>query len=569
MPVIEAADLFCGAGGTSSGLMKACDALGLKVRLTAVNHWPRAVETHRLNHAGHNHLCASLASIEPRKAVPNGKLRLLLASPECTHHSIARGGKPVNDQSRASAWHVLHWVEELRIADVVIENVKEFQDWAPIGSNGRPLKSRKGELFRAFIDALKVTYKHVEYRVLNSADYGAATARRRLFIRCSHHPIRWPIPTHAQNDPKLPAWRGAREIIDWSIPGTSIFNRKRPLKASTLARLAAGIPKFWGKWAEPFLVILRNNQTAQSLDKPLPTMTTSGANFGLCEPFVMPLNHGGKDFRAHSIDKPMPTVTSVDAWGVAVPFIVPTNYGEREGQAPRTHDIGKPFPTVVGTAAHGVVEPFIVGAGGPVYSGKPKSVNDPLGTVMCDSRRAVVEPLIMSAGGPKVDAFPVTQPMNTVLTRDHMAAVEPFILPQFSGAKGRGVSMPVPAITTTSRGIAIIAPFIIEYYGTGGPRSVEVPLQTVTSRDRFGLVTPVIVRVNDPTAIAPFLVFVFGEWFWLDIRFRMLQPHELAAAMGFSKDYIFTGTREERVKQSGNAVEVNMAAALCQSVLSA
>jgi len=434
MPVIEAADLFCGAGGTSSGLMKACDALGLKVRLTAVNHWQCAITTHQANHPSVRHLCASLSSIEPRKAVASKKLRLLLASPQCTDHSVCKSGE-LSDQSRSSAFHVLQWAMELRPDDIIIENVRQFLNWGPLNAFGRPIKALRGTLFKVFIDGLKAMGYRVEWRILNAADYGDWTSRERLFIRArlkGKGPIVWPEATHAGK------WKPAREIIDWTLPGESIFNRKNPLKPKTMARIEVGIRKFWGEWAEPFLVVLRNNQNAQSIEKPLPTMTTSGANFALVQPFMMKMANGG---------------------------------GLRDS----------------------------------------------------------------------------SQPMPTITSADEFAVVKPFIVPQMSGGACRSVDQAVPTITTTSRGIRLVQPFILKYYGKRSAHSLEAPLDTVTTRDRFGLVTP------DR----------------LDIRFRMLQPHELSAAMGFAKDYVFTGTREERVKQIGNAVPVNMAAALCRSVLSA
>lgn len=134
--MILAADLFAGAGGMSTGLMSAATARGESVNLVAVNHWPTAVETHTKNHPQVRHYCAPVETLDPRVAIPGGKLDLLIAAPECTHHSTARGGKPINDQSRASAWHILRWVELIRVETVLIENVPEFQTWGPLGVKG-------------------------------------------------------------------------------------------------------------------------------------------------------------------------------------------------------------------------------------------------------------------------------------------------------------------------------------------------------------------------------------------------------------------------------------------------
>lgn len=444
--IIQAADLFCGAGGSSSGLVKAANRLGHQLSLLAVNHWSIAVDTHARNHPWARHLCADLSSVDPSQAVPGGRLRILVASPECTHHSNARGGKPRDDQSRASAWHVLHWAERLQIDDILIENVAEFQSWGPLTRRGKPVKRRKGDTFRAFLKALEAMGYAVDYRICNAADYGDATTRRRLFIQARRNRrISWPDPSHAGH------WRAAREIIDWSIKGESIFTRKRPLKPNTLRRIEAGLKKFGG---EPFLAILRGTDPSQEgswakpVSEPLGTLTAGGGHMALCEPFVIPMEHSGRQ-PVRSTDQPLPTITTARA------------------------------------GSFGLCEPFVVNvAHEGADEARCKSVDEPLSTIP-------------------------------------------------AGHRGE---------------LALCEPFLTKYYGTALARSVDVPLDTVTVRERFALCEPVQARGG------------------LDIRFRMLQPHELAAAMGF-ESYDFTGTKTDVVKQIGNAVPVNLSAALCGRLL--
>ena len=148
--IYDLADLFCGAGGTSAGAIRALDALGKKSRLTAVNHWDVAVATHSANHPDARHLCASLDSLNPRDLYNPGQLDMLWASPECTNHSTARpGNKPINDQSRATAWCVSRWAEALLPEVILVENVPQFKNWGPLTAKGRPNKRRKGETFNA------------------------------------------------------------------------------------------------------------------------------------------------------------------------------------------------------------------------------------------------------------------------------------------------------------------------------------------------------------------------------------------------------------------------------------
>lgn len=335
--MIFAADLFCGAGGSSTGLIQAANSLGLNLNLLAVNHWQVAVQTHSANHPWARHLCADLSTIDPSKAIPNGKLDLLIASPECTHHSNARGGKPCSDQSRASAWHILHWAERLRIEHILVENVKEFANWGPLTKKNRPMKKRKGETFRAFVTALQSLGYSVEWKILNAADYGDATCRYRLFVQARRQgKITWPTPSHAGK------WRPAREVIDWNLKGESIFSRTRPLAPRTLDRIEAGLRKFGG---EPFIAVLRGTSESQrgswsrSVKQPLGTISAGGTHAGLCEPFIVQVAHAGGE-RVRSMNDVLPTIPAGHRGELALcePFLT-KYYGSGSGARPVTEPL--------------------------------------------------------------------------------------------------------------------------------------------------------------------------------------------------------------------------------------
>jgi len=368
---LTAADLFCGAGGFTTGAV----AAGVDV-LLAVNHWRTAVFTHERNHPGTRHICARIDDIDPRHDKTLPEFDLLLASPECTHHSIARGGRPIDDQKRATPWHVCVWAEAKRPKWLLIENVREFRDWGPIDEKGRPVKTRKGETFRAWIKALEAIGYQVDHQVLNAADFGAPTRRHRLFILArrgsAKQDIPWPEATHAGR------WRAAAEIIDWSRPCPSIFSRKRPLADNTLKRIEAGLRKF----VEPFVVALRNNQDGLSLGEPLSTVCTSGAHHALCTPFLAKYNGHGSDHRCHSPSEPLRTLDTQNRFGVVTPYLVP-HFGERDGQHPRSHSIDTPLPTVTGQGAGSVVLPFVAKYYG---TGGCQAVSEPLDTVTAKDR---------------------------------------------------------------------------------------------------------------------------------------------------------------------------------------
>ena len=345
--IIIGTDMYCGAGGTSTGLILAAEDMDSTVDLLAINHWNLAIDTHTRNHPGVRHLCESLDNVDPRRAVPGGRLDILSASPECTHFSNARGGKPRSNQSRAGAFQILRWAEALQIDRILIENVREFKNWGPLNRNGSQNKRRKGQTFAAFLQALDSLGYYVDHRVLNCANYGDATTRQRLFIMARRKKkIVWPEFSHAG------AWRSARSIIDFTIKGQFIDERDRPLAGNTIKRIVAGIRKFCGGTfiiqlgqtggnadychsidaplptvmtkqhlclVEPFVVNLRGTTdghlkaSSSSIDSPLPTVTAGGNHLALCEPFLVKYYGTGGPV---SVDQPLDTITGRDRFGL-------------------------------------------------------------------------------------------------------------------------------------------------------------------------------------------------------------------------------------------------------------
>ncbi|HYG22743.1 MAG TPA: DNA cytosine methyltransferase [Verrucomicrobiae bacterium] len=521
---LKAADLFCGAGGTSTGLVEACQELGHECDLTAINHWEVAVATHTQNHPDARHLCASLDALNPRDLYGEGELDILWASPECTHHSIARGGKPINDQSRATAWCVVRWAEALRPSIILIENVKEFVSWGAIGTDGRPLKTKKGEVFSAWVSCLESLGYRVDWRVLCAADYGDPTTRKRLFVYAvrGRRKIVWPEPTHAPvaTEDMFGArkrWVPARDIIDWKLEGKSIYGRKKPLADKTLNRIMIGLERFGLK---PFTIHMEHQGSVRSFDLPLPTITTAkGGAMAVAEPYLVHLR-GNCD--AKDLDKPAPALTAGGGHlGLCEPYLIQCahgNGGDINGDGRRVRGTHVPLPTVAGNRGEwALCEPFVIGQ--------------------------------QSGAQPR----PASEPLPTVATSGAISLVQPFIVPQFNGAAPQSVHEPLGTITTTSRGIRLVQPCLVSFYGKGDAQSVDKPLPTVTTKDRFGLVMPTVE--------------IHGEKYLLDIRFRMLKPHELAAAQGFPRGYKFTGNTTQVVKQIGNAVPKNLAKALVRAAL--
>ena len=346
-------DLFAGGGGASLGILRATG----RAPSVAINHDPAAIQMHAANHPGTLHLCESVFDVAP--FLPRGRaIDLLWLSPDCTHHSRAKGGKPLKNDRRGLAGIGIVWAKAVRPRVIALENVPEFADWGPLypddheveALRNRPIPERRGESFRAWVGELEALGYHVEWRCLVAADYGAPTTRKRLFLiaRCDGRPIVWPEPTHGKGRPQ--AWRTAAECIDWSIPCPSIFERRKPLAEATQRRIAEGLRRYVLTSARPFLVCLTHGGRLECLDQPHRTITTA---------------NGGE--RA-----------------LVAPTLIQTGYGERKGQAPRALDLGGGR----GGGHFGLVAAFLLkyyGSGGQ-WSGLP----EPMHSIVTKARMGLV-----------------------------------------------------------------------------------------------------------------------------------------------------------------------------------
>jgi DNA (cytosine-5)-methyltransferase 1 len=667
---ILVADLLCGAGGSSTGCARALRELGLEMELVCVNHWGVAIETHKKNHPEARHYCQDIATVRPHLIVPEGYLDLLMASPTCTHHSVARGGKPTSDQQRSDPWHIITWLTELRVKRMIIENVWEFIGWGPVDPRtGKPIKSRKGEYFQTWIKTIRGLGYDPEWKNRNAADFGEATTRRRFILKARYDRIAvgWAPLTHAKREANIlpfadmKPWRPAREIIDWSIKGKSIFNRKKPLAPKTLARIYAGAVKFG--WPEPFLVILRNHMAGQSVDSPLPTIAANGTHIGLAQPVMLAnrTNNAPKSF-----DEPAPAFTTAHGGGIAV--AEPIILSNHNSGAPR--GATEPLPTITtggagapkreGCARPMLAEPVIIATahGNDANEADPnnrraRDIDQPLGTIHAGGGNfAVAEPVIMNGRKGNQAKGVSSDPIPTLDTKSGVWLAEPFILGR-NGTEGgeaarRARSVDEPAPTSTNRGAGyVVQPFILSRHAEGAPRSLDEPtptqvakqshvlispyygsgsgetcqsadepLPTVTSKGRFGMVVPIthadgsdrardvdtdpiptITTANrgelafitaqhgerpgqaprvhgvdqpTPTIAASGHVDLIEATAEYDILFRMLEPHELAAAMGFTTEeatYEFAGTKTQQIKQIGNAVSVALMKAEVKAIM--
>ena len=531
MRVLNTVDLFCGAGGASTGMEDALRRLKLVHRGLAINHWAVAVDTMRANHPDIDTRQMTIEEAVPADLVPGGVVDLLWASPSCTHHSRAKGGKPRDNQLRAQPELVLTWLDQLFVRRIIIENVPEFVNWGPLGEDKKPLKSKIGSCFKAWVHSIEARNYIVEWRIVNCADYGDATSRKRFFLKAVRRgcgKIHWPEPTHAR-DPEpdlfghtLKKWRGIRECLDMGDLGKSIFGRKHPLAANTLRRIAVGLRRYNG--IDFQMDMLGSDKGDESrvrpLTDPLPPQHAGGNRSAVVRPFIVRMKRG---CYAEDVNEPLSSI-----------------------QASTVH--------------HALCQPLVIDH---FRNGDATDGSEPMGSQTTHDRYSMVTPFIVEHrkhGGAK----PLNTPIGAQTTKDKFSICTPLVLGQQSCAAARPADEPCPTIATAGA-VRVATPVIVDMSHPGGNDSghvgsAESPIRTITTFDNVQVAIPLIF---DNAAGLPRL----PDGRYLDIRIRMLKPSELAAAHSFPADYVLTGNRGEQVKQIGNSVPVMTAAAMCEADL--
>lgn len=418
-------DNFAGGGGASYGIEL---ALRRSVDI-AINHDPEAVALHTANHPLTKHYTEDVFEVDPVEVTEGKPVGLAWFSPDCTHFSNAKGGKPVSRRRRALAWVVVKWAKLVKPRVIILENVWEFLTWGPLLDNGRPDPARKGQTFDLFVRTLrKLGYSKIEWRKLNAADYGANTTRWRLVLiaRSDSQNITWPEASHGPTKPK--PWGTAAEIIDWSVLGTSIFERPKPLADNTLRRIACGIERF-----------VLNNPS----------------------PFIVTVNHQG-GFRGQELTKPFKTVTASREGDYLIsPVLVQNGWGERPGQNPRVLNIHKPLGVCpAGGVKHALACALLL----KNYGGNCKPVN----------------------GSASMD-----KPLPTITTVDHNGIVTATLTREFGTGRGFDITRPAPVVMPDGAGgkTGLVQAFLLQYNGKSKAQEIGEPLNTVPTRDRFALVT--------------------------------------------------------------------------------
>lgn len=536
-------DCFAGGGGASEGIEQ---ALGRPVDI-AVNHDPLAIAMHKANHPRTHHVTEDIFAADLKGLVAGRRVSLMWASPDCTSHSRAKGGKPRESGLRILPWAVLKHAADLKPDVIIMENVAEIQKWGPLGEDGRPVKEREGEEYAAFVEAMRALGYTFEHRELAACDFGAPTSRKRWYaiLRRDGLPTVWPERTHGRRgSPEVEAgalepYRQAAEVIDWGLPCPSVFASKeevrrrhslaakRPLADATMRRIARGLDRY---------------------------------------------------------------VISCDE-----PFLVQIGYGERAGQAPRIDDVREPLGTVV---ASGSKRYLCQAAYLPINNGSAVETHplDPVATVTTGRQKLLASAYLTEYYGNAADGLSAAEPLRTVTTRDREGVTAVHLTKFYGGVVGQGLDEPVHTVTAGRGGhFGVAAAHLSKFYGTCTGQSAGVPMHSVTAggghlgvvvcrasawcgAGRLGRWQEVRGMLNRWCGYSladdeVLLLSIGGASFAIvDVGLRMLTPRELMLAQGFPATYVIDRyadggkvKKEQQVRMVGNSVVPAMAKALVEA----
>lgn len=545
---------FCGAGGTSTGVENAryADERCAKV-IACVNHDANAIASHAANHPDALHftedirtleLSPLVAHVERMKKIYPDALIVLWASLECTNFSKAKGGQPRDADSRTLAEHLFRYIESIDPDYIQIENVEEFMSWGDMDENGKPISKDKGRCYEKWKRNVRKYGYDFDWRILNAANYGAYTTRKRYFGIFAKRglPIVFPEPTHCKDGKtdmmgRLEKWNAVKEVLDFTDEGDSIFCRKKPLAEKTLERIYAGLIKFVAGGKDAFIVkynsMNRNGKyQPPSIDEPCPTVATQGRLALAKVSFLSKQYSGHPESKNISIEEPAGTITCKDHHA-----FVSAYYGNGNN-----YSVESPAPAILTKDHLALVTPFFMN----YYSGGGQlgGVDEPCPAITTVPKQRIVTPVFIDQQFGASSAASIEKPLGAITTNPKYSLVtckgKSFLMnPQFASA---GVSVDSPCFTLIAR-------------------MDKKPPYFVNTEEGIGICikegdSPMTVKIKQ-------FMILYGL---ADIKMRMLRIDELKKIMGFPEDYILIGTQSDQKKFIGNAVEVNMARVLCEAI---
>ena len=534
-------DLFCGAGGLSEGVEEArLNGNRCAKVVCCVNHDKNAILSHDANIPDALHFIEDIRTLELspintiveriRELYPDSMI-MLHASLECTNFSKAKGGQPRDADSRTLAEHLFRYIDVIAPDYIQIENVEEFMSWGDMDENGKPISMDKGRLYQKWVRNVKKYGYNFEHRILNAADFGAYTTRKRFFgiFAKKSLPIVVSEPTHCKGGrqdmfSRLEKWKPVKDVLDFSDEGTTIF-REKPLAEKTLERIYNGLIKFVAGGKDAFLVKYNS------------------------------MNRTGK-YNAPGIDEPCPVVTTQNRLGVAqVCFLSKQFSGHPES---KNVSVEEPAGTITCRDHHAFVSAHY-------GNGFNRSVNEPSATVTTKDRLSLVTPRFIAneySGGGQHTSIDNICPAILTNPKQKLITCKPWIMNTSFSNIGSNIEEPAQTITANRKWHYLMNP---QFNSAGS--SVDNPCFTLIARmDKMPpyLVATesgqIAIEIYDNDSPMTVKIKEFMSLYGIvDIKMRMLRIPELKRIMGFPEDYVLVGTQADQKKFIGNAVEVTQA----------
>lgn len=534
-------DLFCGAGGLSEGVEEArLNGNRCAKVVCCVNHDKNAILSHDANIPDALHFIEDIRTLELspintiveriRELYPDSMI-MLHVSLECTNFSKAKGGQPRDADSRTLAEHLFRYIDVIAPDYIQIENVEEFMSWGDMDENGKPISMDKGRLYQKWVRNVKKYGYNFEHRILNAADFGAYTTRKRFFgiFAKKSLPIVFPEPTHCKGGrqdmfSRLEKWKPVKDVLDFSDEGTTIF-REKPLAEKTLERIYNGLIKFVAGGKDAFLVKYNS------------------------------MNRTGK-YNAPGIDEPCPVVTTQNRLGVAqVCFLSKQFSGHPES---KNVSVEEPAGTITCRDHHAFVSAHY-------GNGFNRSVNEPSATVTTKDILSLVTPRFIAneySGGGQHTSIDNICPAILTNPKQKLITCKPWIMNTSFSNIGSNIEEPAQTITANRKWHYLMNP---QFNSAGS--SVDNPCFTLIARmDKMPpyLVATesgqIAIEIYDNDSPMTVKIKEFMSLYGIvDIKMRMLRIPELKRIMGFPEDYVLVGTQADQKKFIGNAVEVTQA----------
>ena len=584
-------DFFCGFGGVTHGIERTkVVASGVATVIACLNHDENAIGSHKLANPFCYHITEDIRTaytdvlkymVREIRRRSNGRIKVKLwFSHECTHYSIAKGGDSRDADSRSLPEELHRYIDELNPDAVWIENVREFLSWGPLMHKedefGRPMykynketgedepwmvpiPERKGEYFDKWRDDIIAKGFTYGYKILNCADYGCPTIRKRVFIQfLKGEKVVWAKPTHNKEGiDGLKPWIPIKACLDRTDQGESIFKfTMKPIKKKVR------VPGKNGKLKNSYVIIgqkmvrrIESRKTYKRLYEGCIKILEPEFMKAAKEPQMVTIYYGNG--MNNSVDDPANTLTTKDRISLVSTEQFISQYFGSGGSAERNRKVEDPSAALTTNPRARVVSAQFVSR---YYSGEGQnqSIDVPGGTITTVPHERLVSAQFMDDYHGVSVPKSLDDPSLTLTTTPKQALVSADMLMNTNyDNPPTSTDEPSPTITANRKWL-----YLINMQFSNKGHSIDVPSPTLVAK--MDKKPNYLITLEDGTvAIAvyeddyPEVIMIkafMAKWGISDIYMRELRIPEMLRIHTMPDDLPMVGSITERKKFIGNQV---------------